>query len=84
MKNLKNNLAQVAHLSGAVTVGIVIAYIDLSVKTLAIVASFTAALWFAYAYLEEKEYASDTPIADQVAAAQGFDLSSLDKRDRGE
>ena len=83
MNNLKTNLMQVAHLSGAVTIGICIAYIDLSVKILAVVAGFSAFLYIAHSVIEEREFRnSRNPVAEQAAKATGFDLSSLDNLDR--
>jgi hypothetical protein len=83
MKNLKSNLMQLAHLSGAITVGICIAYIDLSVKILAVVAGFTALLYIAHSLVEQREFHnSQNPVAEQAAKATGFDLSSLDNLDR--
>lgn len=81
--NIKNNLGQIAHLSSAVTVGICIAYIDLSAKTLAVVAGFSAFLYVAYSAVEEREFRnSRNPVAEQAAKATGFDLSTLDNLDR--
>ena len=83
MNNLKTNLMHVAHLSSAVTVGICIAYIDLSVQTLGVIAGFTGLLYVAYAAVEEREFRnSRNPVAEQAAKATGFDLSTLDNLDR--
>jgi len=85
MNKIRNGLIQVAHLCSAITIGICIAYIDLSAKPLIIIAVFTGLLYLAYGYLEELEIRkSRNPIAERAARKTGFDLSTLDKMDRGE